>query len=279
MSYDFNTDFLYSNHVTCGALALPEVDAASGALVVTDGAGVLSLAVKAYVEGPASAVDESVAVYDGVTGKLIKSTGASVTVAGVATVTGLNVGALAYPAVDSTAGYLVQTDGAGTLSFVDPMSVAGVHDAAAAEQTTVYTADLAAGNHVKFTSLMFNVGSAVTMDTSTTYTTTANVDSLGRATLVAGNKYWLDFSIPRLKVKNHMSTFTIAWYNADANTQIGNSLVWIGDGASNPEMGMAQCKAYFAPVANTRVEMRIVTNDVANGLLSVSRVYVKIDKL
>lgn len=267
---DFNTNLLYSNKVTVGALNMPFVDTVAGALVKTDGAGNLTLSAgDTYVQGPASALADQVATYNGTTGKLIKASAASITVPGVATFTGLVNGALTYPSVDATSGYVLMTNGAGVLSLQD-VSSAG-ESAAMAEVTALYNTNLSAGDHVKFTTIGYALGADITVDTTTTYTTTANVASLGRITVAGGKKWLCAVDIASFKFNLHNSTFTMQWFNADANTAIGSPIVVNGDGGANPDQCRAHLRAYFTPPsspATVRIEVRITA---ATGLLSITR--------
>ena len=77
MNYDFYLNNLNASNIKCGALVLPTLDAASGALVVTNGSGVLTLVVPSFSSGPASSTNNAITTFNGTTGKLIQSSGAT----------------------------------------------------------------------------------------------------------------------------------------------------------------------------------------------------------
>ena len=116
--------------------------------------------------------------------------------------------------------------------------------------TANVTTNLSTGDHIKFNSLLnsqssngtTNTGN-ISLDTTTTYTTTANVDSLGRITLKAGRTYELTGYAQSVADLTN-GTFTYAWYNSDTSTTIGSTATYfpnmltgtvtIGDVGGNP---------------------------------------------
>ena len=98
--------------------------------------------------------------------------------------------------------------------------------------TANVTTDLSTGDHIKFNRLLnsqssngtTNTGN-ISLDTTTTYTTTANVDSLGRITLKAGRTYELTGYAQSVADLTN-GTFTYAWYNSDTSTTIGSTATY-----------------------------------------------------
>jgi hypothetical protein len=98
--------------------------------------------------------------------------------------------------------------------------------------TANVTTNLSTGDHIKFNSLSFSQSSNgttntgnISLDTTTAYTTTANVASLGRVTLKAGRTYDLTGYVQGTPTTSS-STFSYAWYNADSGTQIGTNATY-----------------------------------------------------
>jgi hypothetical protein len=262
-TYDFNAINLFASSIfTVGALTYPAVDGTANAVLQTNGAGVLSLVTNNYVVGPSSAVANQVATYNGTSGKLIEASTATISPTGAAVFSGLVNGALTYPSVDSTAGFIMQTNGAGIISFVNPSATQDISQIFA-ELTTSYTSNVAAGDHIKFTTAGFTIGSDITIDLTTTYTNVAAVASLGRITVAGGKAYLLEGRITSFIESSHLGTMTLQWFNSDANTAIGNPLTYSGDGALAPQICFPDLKAYFNPPASpatVRVELRITAN-------------------
>ena len=107
---------------TIGALNYATIDGAAGNHMITDGAGNLSLAppvIDGDVFGPSSSTDNHIARFSGTTGKLIQDGSVAILSdsGALSGLTALTVGALAYPIVDATAGFVVTTNGSGVLSL------------------------------------------------------------------------------------------------------------------------------------------------------------------
>lgn len=107
-------------------LTYPVADATAGFAITTNGSGTLALTAVGDVVGPVSSTDNHLAIYSGTSGSLIKDTSPVVlNVGAMSGLTALSVGALAYPTTDSTAGFVVTTNGSGTLSLQAPSGGGG----------------------------------------------------------------------------------------------------------------------------------------------------------
>jgi hypothetical protein len=257
-TYDFNVTNLSASLIQSGSLLLPNVDGAPNSVVQSNGSGTLSLVTNNYVTGPASSTATQLATFSGTTGKVIQNSAATLSNAGVASFTGLVNGALTYPAADSTSGYVLATNGAGVLSFVNP-STQGMASTLG-EVITSYTSDTSTNDHIKFAVSAYQIGTDISLDTTTAYTKVANVASLGRLTLSGGKKYLFTFVIQNLVFNTHLGGMTLQLFNSDTTTAIGNPYEYIGDGAIKPNTSTPMFFAYYAPTAlpaTTRVELRI----------------------
>lgn len=186
----------------------------------------------------------------------------------------LTVGALKFPTADGVNGAVITTDGAGTLTFKKQGK-----ESLFSELTTGYTTDIAVGDHVKFDSIKDTNGTSIVLDDTTTYTNTANVDSVGRITLQGNGtkKYRMIVNFIKFDLANHAKNFTVQWYDADTDTAIGDAFEITGLGQSgdktliNPEF-----RVYYTPTTNVRVEVRFTAVD---GLTRVGQVYCDIAKV
>ncbi len=121
---------------------------------------------------------------------------------------------------------------------------------------TGYSTNLLVNDHLKFTQNRFTRGTSIILDTSTTYTSTTNVASLGRITLAAGKTYRL---IAQLAVSFSATTgvFSTMWWNADTNTGLSNAnTVYGSSGTSTNSVGL-ETILFVTPTIATRVELRI----------------------
>uniref|UniRef100_A0A6C0JDU1 Uncharacterized protein n=1 Tax=viral metagenome TaxID=1070528 RepID=A0A6C0JDU1_9ZZZZ len=262
-SFDFYLQHLYSDDITVGALRMPNTDGVAGDFIQTDGAGILSVVTPSFTAGPAGPVtDEALTVFDGTTGKLFKESAATCDVAGNATLTSLVAGGLTYPVADGSTGSALVTDGSGNLSFSATQVTSLFGDVSAS-----YTSDLVAGDHLKFDSIAFSSGTNVVLDVATAYTSVANVASLGRVTVKTGPSYCLVGKLLQYQLATHAGSLVLQWFNADLNTSIGRALTISGLGQSGAvTYGYPELKVFYTPVADTRVELRLVS---ASGLSRV----------
>lgn len=175
----------------------------------------------------------------------------------------ITVGEVTLPSEDGNAGQIMTTNGDGNVSFSSPPK----QTISLAEVTASYSSNIGAGDHIKFSSHT-TVGSGVTVDTKTAYTTKTNAASLGRITLAGGKTYTLDFTLQGYTVTTLLYTATYALFDSDSNTQIGNAVTVSGAGALNPAQSIVSFTTIFGPSVNTRVEVRIVSQSL---MLSITR--------
>jgi hypothetical protein len=129
----FNDDitfrYIKTGYLQVGQLFYPNRDGTNGQVIATDGKGHLSFVSSGGgsgdVSGPASSVDDSIAVFDGTTGKLLKSSLGLINGIGQLNIPSLVSSGIAYPVSDGTAGKVLATDGFGNLSFVSTGDVLG----------------------------------------------------------------------------------------------------------------------------------------------------------
>jgi hypothetical protein len=276
MSYDFAVTNLSASTIKCGNMLLPTTDGTAGELIKTDGAGNLSVSNLNYVSGPASNITTQIPIFSGTAGNVITNSTATMTAGGVATFNGLINGAVTFPTTDGTSGQVVTTNGAGVLSLQTIPPGSG-QSSAFAEVIALYSTNIGVGDHIKFNTVGYALGGNITVDTTTTYTSAANVASLGRATVAGGKTYMLTGTIPSVTFSSHLGSLTLQWFNADTTTAIGNSFVFNGDGAISPQFCTIIAKSYYAPPASpatVRIELKITA---VSGLNSISRAYLEID--
>jgi len=120
-----------------------------------------------------------------------------------------------------------------------------------------YTTNVAAGDHIKFNAVYNFGGDNILLDTSTTYTTALNQDSIGRITLKAGKTYKLWGSLNNANATGVVYG-AFRWVNADTGASI--SLISSGGPPQSttdrlPGVG-AVC--YFTSTIDTRVELQLL---------------------
>ncbi len=273
MSFDFYMfDGTATNSFVVNELTMPSTDGTNGDVIATDGAGNLSLITPYWLTGPGSVTDEAIAVFDGISGSVLKESGATCNVAGQITSTGLINAGITYPVLDGTSGQFMVTDGAGNLGFSTPMLPSKM----VGQQLTDQTTNMGVGDHVKFETDLVTVGSNISLDTSTAYTVTPNVDSIGRITLQPGQTYYLEWTGVILKLDRHNGQITVGWYDADSGSLLGTALTFNGAGGADPLYAGAHLDAAVTPVAATRYEVRFTA---LNNFISVVRSTVKVTQI
>jgi hypothetical protein len=150
----------------------------------------------------------------------------------------------------------INNQDAATKFYVDNSS-AGAKSILHGYNATTYTANVAVGDHIKFDSSVFTRGTAITLDTSSTYSSSTNTASVGRITLAAGKTYKLVGSINNVVSASYNAT---RWYNSDTGATLG-----LISGASPPisttdRSPGAGTVAYITTSVSTRVELRITYN-------------------
>jgi len=217
MSFDFYTTNNYSDATTVGQLKMPSVFTEANDLIKVDGTGQLLLYAPTFTNGPGSSIANHIPTFSDATGKNLQESSASIDNTGLLTVTSLKAANLNYPTADGVYGSVLTTDGAGNLTFMTDNDVKATTFGI---MTTTQTGPIA-GDHVKFDTVQFVSGTGVTLDTTTTYTTSPNVASIGRVSLAANQTYKLTANVTQFKLNLHNGNFVIQWYNADTNVGFG----------------------------------------------------------
>jgi hypothetical protein len=138
--------------------------------------------------------------------------------------------------------------------IITPLQASGPKRKSAGLWVSGVENNMAVGDHVQFNTTRASViGSNITLDTTSPYSTGTNVASTGRFTLKAGSAYMLRGFQRDLGTVQWIG---FAWFNTDTNTQIGQ---WGGSGAGSAidanvadslAIGMIDC------TVDTRVELR-----------------------
>lgn len=257
--YDFQvSNFFASDSLSVGALKYPAVDGTKGSLLVSDGAGNLSLDEVKMLEYPSSAPDTSIVIFDGPSGSKIKSSEAFVDPTGKLFTKGLSVGSLEYPSTD---GGLVQSvlesDGQGKLSFVVKNSLYGK-----LLKPSLFTTP---GDHIPFDNVDLSLGK-ISLDVQSPYSTKPAVDSIGRILVPKTRSYFvLDCLIENLVFKAHNSYFEACWWDVDLDLAIGSPVKIQGIGDKQPGYCVSHFRS-FLPPGEKRVELRITA---ASGLVQL----------
>lgn len=139
-----------------------------------------------------------------------------------------------------------------------------------ATQTAVRSSNLAASDHVPFDSVRVSGGSLITLDTTTTYTTTQNVASLGRVTLTGGHTYRIVFSVSFCDFSGSGGYVNLALWNSTANAIIGQAAHALPASGANNFGGNGTLLAYFTPGSDTRIEVKITAVNALAALGVVS---------
>ena len=122
---------------------------------------------------------------------------------------------------------------------------------------STYSINVGVGDHIKFNGVVFVRGSNITLDVSSSYSTSTNTSSVGRITLAAGKTYKLTGSINNVVSASYNAT---RWYNSDTGATLG-----LISGAPSPisttnRSPGAGTVAFITTSVSTRVELRITWN-------------------
>ena len=120
--------------------------------------------------------------------------------------------------------------------------------------------NLTASDHIKFDTILRQIGTSITPDVSTGYTNAANTNSLGRFLLQPNKIYELEGDCG--DIGGAASYINYRWFNADTGVELalgtgGASIMGANLSNTNAVRGMAITT--FAPTVATRVELRIQT--------------------
>lgn len=127
-------------------------------------------------------------------------------------------------------------------------------------------------DHADFTNIQATAGTDITLDTTTTYTTAANIASRGRISLRAGKTYRLTGTIGDVGYLSASPNNYVAytWWNVTTNTQIGTNATISSDYSSGLYDGNGgTCDVIFSPTVNTLVELRVVVQSNCNNIAGI----------
>jgi hypothetical protein len=126
-----------------------------------------------------------------------------------------------------------------------------------AQELADQTTNIAANDHIKFDTNQASSGGSISLDTSTTYTTTAAVASVGRFTLIGGKTYLLRGTLPSVDFSTTSGTVTYQWWDATNSTALGSSAVISTHAISGNGTG-GYAEAVVTPASDILVELRII---------------------
>lgn len=151
----------------------------------------------------------------------------------------------------------INNQDAATKQYVDNNSGGAAQSILHGYVNSGYTDVINVGDHFKFNGIAFVRGSNISLDTSSSYTTSTGIASVGRITLAAGKTYKLTASLNNVVSANYNAT---RWYNANDGTVLG-----LISGAPSPisttdRVSSTGTVAYITTSVSTRVELRITWN-------------------
>ncbi len=243
--------------LVAGTLTYPTADGTSSQVLSTNGSGVLSFVSR--VSGPGSSTTNAVARFADTTGNSLVNSLVTIDGTGKITAPSIVAANLTYPTTDGTSDQVLSTNGSGILSFV---SLPSLTNKLYGRNVTGQTTNVSSGDHLKFNSVSFSAGTNISLDTTTSYTTTPNVNSIGRITLIGGKTYYIESWV----VQVSGTSIVVAVYNADSNTFI--------DGPTSGNIN--GCLAVFSPVTTTRIEVQITSSLLVTN---INRTFVKVIQL
>jgi hypothetical protein len=273
LPYDFFLDHLKTDQLTVGNIFFPYLIGSEGQILSADGAGniIFSDPLKS-VTTPVT--DYSVVTWRGTDGLTIGDSPVIIDdVTGRVTTPFLTVGAISYPSVDGTNGQMIVTDGSGTLSFISP----SVPECLVAELNIAQNTNIGDGDHIKFDNVQFSSGSSISLDTTTPYTTTPNVPSIGRFTLLPNITYRIKLTIPKVVINRQTSFVVFSLYDSTNDAILGKSVEIRGVGQLQGNIVMASGNSifHFTPSVSTLLHVEIINQ---SGLIEISNAYIEISK-
>ena len=148
-----------------------------------------------------------------------------------------------------------------TKQYVDNSSGGTAQSILHGYNNSTYSTNVGVGDHIKFDGNVFVRGSNITLDTSSSYSTSTNVASVGRITLAAGKTYRLTGSINNIVSANYNA---MRWYNSDTNTALGVVSGMSSPISSTDRVPSAGFVAFITTSVSTRVELRIIWNNLSS---------------
>jgi hypothetical protein len=127
----------------------------------------------------------------------------------------------------------------------------------AGSMQTQQTTNIAIGDHIKFDTTRTIIGNSITLDTTSAYVNTVNTASIGRITVLPGSNYRLVGQVNYIVGSATTSFIEIAWYDADSNIKVGNSINNSVLTNTVNDFKSGSSEAYVNPTVPTRYELRI----------------------
>lgn len=242
--------------LVASGLTYPTSDGTNGQILTTDGFGDLSFANNSAVSGPASSTDDSLARWNGTTGKAIKDSNTFLDNLGHLFVPALTLGgAVLFPSVDGTLSQVLTTAGAGSASWQSvPTRLLGLQNAPVAS-------DIGVGDHIKYNTVLGSNGTNISLDTTTAYSNIASQDSIGRFKLKTGHTYILSSTMQSLTFLLSSGSFTAQFYDSDSDVPIttGTTISILGTVGLNGTNAPTATAVVTPPGIDTRYELRITS--------------------
>lgn len=167
------------------------------------------------------------------------------------------------PQNDGTSGQFMITDGKGNVNFGSKALSYFIADATGASVTT--------NDHIRFNSPLYVVGSNITVDTASPYTTVLNTPSLGRITLLPGT-YKVDASVLEIGTSFNNGVVQAAIRNANTGTYYNPT----GSIAAGSDRYFLHDKTVITVASTTRIEFTFV---FASGLSTYGKAIIEIEQL
>lgn len=167
------------------------------------------------------------------------------------------------PQNDGTTNQFMITDGKGRVNFGSKYLSYFLANATGAAVTT--------NDHVRFNSPGYVVGSNITVDTVSSYTTALNTPSLGRITLLPGT-YKVEASVLEIGTSVNNGVVEAALRNADTGTYYNPT----GSLVAGSDRYLLHDKAVITVVVTTRIEFTFV---FATNLSTYGKAFIEIEQL
>jgi hypothetical protein len=136
----------------------------------------------------------------------------------------------------------------------------GVQEFLFAKLATQQSANIGAGDHVKFDTVIASRGISIALDTATTYSNVAATASIGRFTLKGNITYRLRGAVPYVLGSGATGLVELQFYDATAGALLpGVQQAVLVDTTATNDQGGGVAEAVFTPGKDTLVELRIIT--------------------
>lgn len=143
---------------------------------------------------------------------------------------------------------------------VNTSTKSGVKEFVFGKMATQQAANIAAGDHLKFDTIVASRGGSAVLDTATAYVTTIGAASIGRVSLKAGLTYRLRCSIPYILGSGATTLLDVQFYDATGNAALpGSVATYLNAATATFDQGGGSAEAIFSPGVDSLVEVRILT--------------------